>query len=481
MDRPVDDRAKRAPEAQASEGRVPPYSKEAEEAVLGCILLNNQALFLVQNILSPEDFYIEAHRRIYSAIQELSAKGLPVDHVTLGNQLIKQGDLEKIGGPLALGGLTERVATVANIEHYARIVKAKASVRRMIYAAQQVVAEGFGDYDDADEFLDGAEKLVFQASQARIGESYTHISRVLKSTFEDMELAAARKGEVTGIPSGFAELDRLTAGFQGGDLIIIAGRPAMGKTAFALNMAFNAAKETGQPAIVFSLEMSKEQLVRRMLSSEGRVDASKMRQPNRLDAADWRSLTHTAGVLHQVPVYLDDSAPMTPLEVRAKARRLKAEKGLGLVVVDYLQLMQAGGRRKDNREQEISEISRSLKGLAKELRVPLLALSQLNRSVETRPDKRPMMSDLRESGAIEQDADLIMFVYRDEVYNKETPDKNVAEIIVGKQRSGPTGTVRLLFSGIYTRFDNLSKAEEPAGARPGGGFFAGEPGAAGDY
>jgi len=471
MDRPVDDRAKRAAEPQITEGRVPPYSKEAEEAVLGCVLLNNQALFLIQNILQPEDFYIEAHRRIYSAIQELSGKGLPVDHVTLGNQLIKTGDLEKIGGPLALEGLTERVATVANIEHYARIVRAKASVRRMIYAAQQVVAEGFGDHDDADEFLDGAEKLVFQASQARIGESYMHISRVLKKTFEDMELAAGRKGEVTGMPSGFAELDRLTAGFQEGDLVIVAGRPSMGKTALALNMAFNAAKETGVPALVFSLEMSKEQLVRRMLSSEGRVDASKMRAPSRLDQSDWRRLTNTAGVLHQVPVYLDDNAPMTPLEIRAKSRRLMAEKGLGLVVVDYLQLMQAGGRRKDNREQEISEISRSLKGLAKELRVPIVALSQLNRSVEGRPDKRPMMSDLRESGAIEQDADLIMFVYRDEWYNPNTPDKGVAEIIVGKQRSGPTGIVRLLFSGVYTRFDNLSKAEEPAGFREPGGEY----------
>ena len=450
---------------------MPPYSKEAEEAVLGCILLNNQALFLVQSIIQPEDFYIEGHRRIYAAIQELSGKGLPVDHVTLGNQLIQQGDLEKIGGTLALEGLTERVATVANIEHYARIVKAKASVRRMIYAAQQVVAEGFGDQDDADEFLDGAEKLVFQASQARIGESYTHISRVLNKTFEDMELAAGRKGEVTGIPSGFAELDKLTAGFQEGDLVIVAGRPSMGKTAFALNVAFNAAKETSLPALVFTMEMSREQLVRRMLSSEGRVDASKMRAPSRLDQSDWRRLTNTAGVLHQVPVYLDDNAPMTPLDIRAKSRRLKAEKGLGLVVVDYLQLMQAGGRRKDNREQEISEISRSLKGLAKELRVPIVALSQLNRSVEGRPDKHPMMSDLRESGAIEQDADVIMFVYRDEQYNPNTPDKGIAEIIIGKQRSGPTGIVRLLFSGLYTRFDNLSKADEPAGFREPGGDY----------
>lgn len=463
MDRPSRDSSKAEAAGKPSEGRVPPYSKEAEVAVLGCILLNNQALFLVQGILAADDFYVEAHRRVFSAIQDLSSRGLPVDHVTLGNELIKRGDLDKIGGAMALDGLTEGVATVANVEHYARIVKQKASIRRMIYAAQQVVADGFADHDDPDEFLDNAEKTIFKASQERIGEEYAHVSQILKATFEDMELAAGRKGDVTGVPSGFKFLDEKTAGFQHSDLIIVAGRPAMGKTAFSLNAAFNAAKETGLPVMVFSLEMSKEQLVRRILSSEGRVDASKMRAPNKLDPDDWRRLTDAAGVLHGVPIYLDDSAPMTPIEIRAKARRLKAEKGLGLVVVDYLQLMHAGGRRKDNREQEISEISRTLKGLAKEIHVPVIALSQLNRSVEGRPDKRPMMSDLRESGAIEQDADLIMFVYRDEVYNSETEDKNVAEIIIGKQRSGPVGTVKLHFNGMYTRFDNLSKVSEPGG------------------
>jgi len=466
VDRPSREKKDDRPVTVSGEGRVPPYSREAEIAVLGCILLNNHALFLVQGIVSPDDFYVEAHRRVFAAIHELSAKGLPVDHVTLGNELIKRGDLEKIGGPMALDGLTDGVATVANVEHYARIVRQKASVRRMIYAAQQVVADGFADHEDADEYLDAAEKAVFTASQARTGEGYAHVSQVLKVTFQDMELAAGRKGDVTGVPSGFRYLDEKTAGFQRSDLIIVAGRPAMGKTAFALNMAFNAARETGQPVIVFSLEMSKEQLVRRILSSEGRVDASKMRSPNRLDADDWRRLTDAAGILHGVPIYLDDSAPMTPIEIRAKARRLKAEKGLGLIVVDYLQLMQAGGRRKDNREQEISEISRTLKGLAKEISVPVVALSQLNRGVESRPDKRPMMSDLRESGAIEQDADLIMFVYRDEVYHPETEFKNVAEIIIGKQRSGPVGTVKLHFNGMYTRFDNLAADSGPGAGPP---------------
>ena len=488
MDDPSSTDRKNASAPALSGGRVPPYSKDAEAAVIGCVLLNNQALFLIQNIVKPEDFYVEAHRRVFAAVQDLSGKGLPVDHVTLGNELIKRGDLEKIGGPMALNGLTESVATVANVEHYARIVRQKAAVRRMIYAAQQVVADGFGDYDDADEFLDSAEKTIFQASQSRIGESYAHVSQVLKTAFEDMEVAAGRQGDVTGITSGFKKLDEMTAGFQSSDLIIVAGRPAMGKTSFALNMAYNGAQETGKPALVFSLEMSKEQLVRRILSSEGRVDAAKMRSPNKLDADDWRRLTEAAGVLHGVPIYLDDAAPMTPIEIRAKARRLMAEKGLGLIVIDYLQLMHGSGRRKDNREQEISEISRTLKSLAKEVNVPVIALSQLNRGVESRPDKRPMMSDLRESGAIEQDADLIMFVYRDEVYNEDTEDKGVAEIIIGKQRSGPVGTVKLKFSGMYTRFDNLAHGQAPPGFgdEPPPGFGGGpgsldDPSAPGDY
>ncbi|MDJ0763528.1 MAG: replicative DNA helicase [Myxococcota bacterium] len=447
------------------EGRVPPYNQEAEAAVIGGILLNNEALPLVQDIIRPEDFYVEANRRIYEAVESLSLASLPVDHVTLGNELKKRGDLEKIGGAMALANLTDSVATVANVDYYAKIVKEKAAIRRMIFTAQEVVARGFTDTGAAEEFLDEAEAAIFKASQQRIGRPYAHISQVVKRAFTEIELAAGRTGEVTGVPSGFIDLDKKTAGFQNSDLIIIAGRPAMGKTSLALNIAVNAVKETKRPSIVFSLEMSKEQLVRRMLSSEGRVDATRIRG-NKLEKDDWPRLIQAANDLSQWDIYLDDSAPMTPLEIRAKSRRLMAEKSLSVIVVDYLQLMRSGGRRADNREQEISEISRSLKGLAKELNVPVIALSQLNRGVESRPDKRPMMSDLRESGAIEQDADLILFVYRDEVYNKETDKEGIAELIIGKQRSGPVGTIEVRFSREFTRFDNLAHHVETNGVQP---------------
>jgi replicative DNA helicase len=447
-----------------AEGRVPPYNQEAETAVLGGILLNNDALPLVQDLVRAEDFYIEAHRRIYESVEILSAAALPIDHVTLGNELKNRGDLEKIGGAAALANLTDAVATVANIEYYARIVREKAAVRRMIYAAQEVAASGFGEYGNAAEYLDACEKRIFEASQQTMGAPYTHVAQIVHKTFRDLELASGRTGAITGVTTGFHDLDMKTAGLQPSDLIIIAGRPAMGKTSLALNIAANAAKASKRPAIIFSLEMSKDQIVRRMLCSEGHVDAGRMRN-NSLDAKkDWPRLIEAANVLSQTEIYVDDSSPMTPIEIRSKARRLASEKGLSLIVVDYLQLMHAGGRRIDIREQEISEISRTLKGLAKELNVPVIALSQLNRGVESRPDKRPMMSDLRESGAIEQDADLILFVYRDEVYNENTDDKGLAEIIIGKQRSGPIGTVKVRFFNQYTLFENLAKGGEPSDA-----------------
>jgi replicative DNA helicase len=444
-----------------AEGRVPPYNQEAETAVLGGILLNNEALPLVQDLVRAEDFYTEPHRRIYEAIETLSAAALPIDHVTLGNELKNRGDLEKIGGAVALANLTDAVATVANIEHYARIVREKAAVRRMIYAAQEVAASGFGEYGNAAEFLDASEKRIFEASQQTMGAPYSHVSQIVTKTFRDLELASGRTGAITGVTTGFHDLDHKTAGLQPSDLIIVAGRPAMGKTSLALNIALNAAKASKRPAIIFSLEMSKDQIVRRLLCSEGHVDAGRMRS-NSLDAKkDWPRLIEAANILSQTEIYVDDSSPMTPIEIRSKARRLSSEKGLSLIVIDYLQLMHAGGRRIDSREQEISEISRTLKALAKELNVPVIALSQLNRGVESRPDKRPMMSDLRESGAIEQDADLILFVYRDEVYNEATEDKGLAEIIIGKQRSGPIGTVKVRFFNQYTLFENLAKGEAP--------------------
>jgi replicative DNA helicase len=450
----------------APEGRIPPYNNEAEVAVLGGVLLNNGVLPLVQETVRSEDFYVEAHRRIYEAIESLSLQALPIDHVTLGNEIKNRGSLEKIGGAVALANLTD---AVANVEYYAKIVREKAAVRRMIYAAQEVVATGFGDYGQVEDFLDSAEKSIFEASQQTLSAPYVHVSQIVNKTFQALELAAGRTGAVTGVPTGFKDLDEKTAGLQPSDLIIVAGRPAMGKTSLALNMAVNASKETKRPAIIFSLEMSREQIVRRMLCAEGHVDATRMRN-NSLDTKlDWPRLIEAANVLSQTEIYVDDSTPMTPVEIRSKSRRLASEKGLAMVVVDYLQLMHAGSRRVEHREQEISEISRTLKALAKELSVPVVALSQLNRGVESRTDKRPMMSDLRESGAIEQDADLILFVYRDEVYDKESPDKGIAELIIGKQRTGPTGTVKVRFFNEYTLFKNLSRVDEPQGTGGGGG------------
>ncbi len=465
MAQPSSSPPRKPPATGASEGRIPPYSNDAEMSVLGGILLNNEALYIVQDMLKAEDFYNEVHRRIYVSIESLSGAGQPVDHVTLGEELKKRGDWEKIGGTAALANLTDSVATIANIDHYAQIVREKAAVRRMLYAASEIVARGYSDYGETGEFLDQSEEAVFKASQQHMGAPYTHVSHVLKKAFKDFEEAAERTGDITGIPSGFTGLDKKTAGFQPSDLIIIAGRPSMGKTSLALNIVTNAVLETKRPALFFSLEMSKDQIVRRLLSSEGRVDASKMRS-NRLDKDDWQRIIQVANVLLQAEIYLDDSSPMTPLQIRAKARRLKAEKNLGLIVIDYLQLMRSGGRRTDNREQEISEISRTLKSLAKELEVPVIALSQLNRGVESRPDKRPIMADLRESGAIEQDADLILFVYRDEVYDKETEKKGIAELIISKQRSGPVGTVEVRFFNEFTRFENLALQAEPEDYRP---------------
>jgi replicative DNA helicase len=451
-------------------GRVPPNDLEAERAVLGGILLENAALNVVLEILEADDFYSEGHVRVFEAICSLSRRGEPVDNVTLRAELVGRGHLQQVGGDEYLLSLTETIPTIANIEAHAGIVKEKATVRRLITACHEIAARGYGDYGEMEEFLDASEHAIFDVAKQRIRSPYEHIKEVVLRTFQEIHEAAKRREHITGLPSGFDRLDRMTAGMHPGDLIIVAGRPGMGKTAFAINLGVNACASRGTCVGIFSLEMPKEQLAKRLLCSEARVDGSRMRTGS-LSREDWPKLASAAGFLSELPFFIDDTPGLTLMELRAKCRRLQAESGLGLVVIDYLQLMRSGTRN-DSREQEISEISRSLKGLAKELGIPVIALSQLNRGVESRgvKDKRPQLSDLRESGAIEQDADTILFIYRDEVYNKETLDRGVAEIIIGKQRAGPTGTVRCRFFSEYTRFDNLADDEYDAA---GGGFAEG--------
>jgi len=441
--------------------------------VLGGLLLENQALDdVVELPLRPEDFYKDAHGQIYTAMLELARAGEPVDTVTLRERLSTAGQLGRVGGDEYLLLLTDTIPTVANITAHAKIVQEKSVVRQVINACYETAAKGYSDYGQLGLFLDEAERAVYEVAKDRLRSSYEGIDKIVMRTFEELHEAAKRKEHITGLPTGFKLLDHLTAGFHPGDLVICAGRPGMGKTAFSLNLALNACKMRKVPVVVFSLEMSKEQLTRRLLCSEARVDSNALRI-GKLSGDDWRNLARAAGELSELPIWMDDTPGLSLLELRAKARRIKSSNaGLGLVVVDYLQLMRSGSRV-ESREQEISEISRSLKALAKELSLPVLALSQLNRGVETRgnKDKRPQISDLRESGAIEQDADTILFIYREEVYDKETEEKGIAEIIIGKQRAGPTGTVRCLFKREFTRFENLEEFHQ--GDEPPPGEFGG--------
>lgn len=441
--------------------KLPPQNIEAEMSILGGILLENDAINRVLDLLVPDDFYRESHRKIMKAMIELNEHREPCDLVTLTSVLKKRGELEEVGGGAYLATLVDFVPTAANIAYYSKIVREKAIARNLIHAATEIVTDGYDEKSEIEELLDKAQKSIFDISENQIKTPYHQLNAILKDTIKYIGELYEKKEQVTGVPTGFIDLDQKTAGFQKGDLIIIAGRPSMGKTAFALNIAQYASVHAvpRHPVVVFSLEMSKEQLVTRLLCSEARVDAGRLRTGHLVDG-DWEKVMKGAERLFEARIFIDDTPAISVLEMRAKARRLKAEHGIGMVVVDYLQLMR-GGASSESRQQEISEISRSLKALAKELSVPVVALSQLNRGLENRTDKRPIMSDLRESGAIEQDADIIMFVYRDEVYNKDNPDvKGRAEIIIGKQRNGPIGTVELTFLGEYTKFENYAKRQD---------------------
>ncbi len=446
-------------EANFASHKLPPQHIEAEQSVLGGILIENEAVNRVTEILDADDFYRDAHRKIYNALLNLSERDEPADLITLTNELRKSDQLDSIGGASYLASLIDSVPTAANIEYYARIVKEKAILRKLIQTSTEIITQGYEDRGDVEGFLDEAERAIFEISEKRVRPSFYSIREIVKESFATIEKLFKKKEAVTGVPSGFKELDRMTAGFQPSDLIIIAGRPSMGKTAFCLDVAEYAAIGNKIPVAIFSLEMSKEQLVIRMLCSQANVEGTRLRT-GYLNESDWPKLTIAAGNLSDAPIYIDDTAALSALELRAKARRLKSEHGLGMVIVDYLQLMK-GRARVESRQQEISEISRSLKALAKELNIPVIAVSQLSRKTEERTGNRPQLSDLRESGAIEQDADLILFIYRDEVYNRdpENPNRGKAEVIIGKQRNGPIGKIDLAFLDKFTTFKDLYRGD----------------------
>ena len=446
-------------EADLSSHKLPPQNIEAEQSILGGILIENEAVNRVMEILDADDFYRDAHRKIFNALINLSERDEPADLITLTNELRKIDQLDFIGGASYLASLIDSVPTAANIEYYAKIVKEKAILRKLIQTSTDIITQSYEDRGDVEGFLDEAERAIFEISEKRVKPSFYSIREIVKESFATIERLFKKKELVTGVPSGFKELDRMTAGFQPSDLIIIAGRPSMGKTAFCLNVAQYAAIENKIPVAIFSLEMSKEQLVIRMLCSEAHVEGTRLRT-GFLNESDWPKLTIAAGNLSEAPIYIDDTTALSVLELRAKARRLKSDHGLGMVILDYLQLMK-GRARVESRQQEISEISRSLKALSKELNIPVIAVSQLSRKTEERTGNRPQLSDLRESGAIEQDADLILFLYRDEIYNRseDNPNRGKAEVIIGKQRNGPIGKIDLAFLDKFTTFKDLYKGE----------------------
>jgi len=436
--------------------RLPPQNLDAEQSVLGAVLLDNAVLARVIEILQPEDFYRGPHRRVFAAMIDLFERDESIDLITLRERLEQKNLLEEVGGAAFLAALVDQVPTAANVAYHAKIVREKAVMRGLITASTEIASMTYEGSRDVEGILDEAERRIFLLSERSVRAGFVPMKDVLKDSFKVIEKLYQKKEHVTGIASGFTELDQMTCGFQPSDLVIIAGRPSMGKTAFVLNIAEHVGLEARLPVAVFSLEMSREQLVMRMLSAVSGVDGNRLRR-GFLSREDWPLLSRAAGKLAEAPIYIDDSAACTVLEIRAKARRLKADHGLALVVIDYLQLVR-GRERSESRQQEISEISRSLKSLAKELKVPVLALSQLSRAVESRGgDKRPQLSDLRESGAIEQDADVVAFIFREDMYRDDTEQQQgVAEVIVRKQRNGPTGTVKLAFHRECTRFANLA-------------------------
>ncbi|WP_270183007.1 replicative DNA helicase [Alkalihalobacillus sp. CinArs1] len=445
--------------------RTPPQNIEAEQAVIGAVFLETDALTTATEVLQPEDFYRAAHQKIFSVMIELSEKGEPVDLVTVTSELQDRKLLEEIGGVSYLSDLANSVPTAANVEYYSKIVEEKSILRRLIRAATDIASDGYAKENEIENLLSEAEKSIMEVSQRKNTGAFISIKDVLVDAYDNIEMLQNNTGDITGIPTGFSELDRMTAGFQRNDLIIVAARPSVGKTAFALNIAQNVATKTDENVAIFSLEMGAEQLVMRMLCAEGNIDAQRLRT-GALTGDDWQKLTMAMGSLSNAGIYIDDTPGIRVGDIRSKCRRLKQEKGLGMILIDYMQLIRGNGST-ENRQQEVSEISRALKGIARELEVPVISLSQLSRGVESRQDKRPMMSDIRESGSIEQDADIVAFLYRDDYYDKESENKNIIEIIIAKQRNGPVGTVELAFVKEFNKFVNLERRHDESDIPPG--------------
>ena len=433
--------------------KIPPHDTEAEQAVLGSMLLDQDAVLDAIENLKPEDFYREDNKYIYEAMFNLYNKAEPIDIITVKAELTSMGKFENVGGFEYLGALPDKVPLSSNAKKYIKIVEDKALLRQLIKASNDIIDSGYAQTEEVDSIMEQAEKRVFDILQGKNEKDFAAIKDVLVESFAEIEKLYNEKRPVTGIPTGFADLDKKLAGLHNSDLILIAARPAMGKSAFALNIATYAAINAKVPVAIFNLEMSKKQLVNRMLCSEAMVDSDKIRT-GKIEEADWAKLATALGPLSEAPIYIDDTAGITVSEIRAKCRKLKLEKNIGLVVIDYLQLIQGSGKKSSTREQEISEISRSLKILAKELDIPVIAISQLSRAAEQRQDHRPMLSDLRESGAIEQDADIVMFLYRDDYYNPESEKRNIAEVSLAKHRAGSTGTIELLWMSNFTKFAN---------------------------